>query len=132
MNLADLANPEPHFMAAVDLLKGGGLTVGEGDGAGLPQPYVVVYLLPSDGPRGPVGEHQADETMSLQTTCVNDSARGVEWLKHQVRQLMYGLTVPGRRVQVTRDMEFQTAFDRDVDPPLWRGGDRWAVWSTPA
>ena len=119
-------------MAVVDLLRAAGLTVGEGDAAGLQAPYVVVFLLPSDGPRGPVGAYQDDERVSFQTTCVHGSARGVEWLKHQVRQVMYGLDVDGRRVHVARDQEFQTFYDKDVEPPLFRGGDRWSVWSTPA
>lgn len=129
MNVVD---PEAHFMAVVDLLRGAGLTVGEGDGADLTPPYVVVYLMPSDGPTGPPDDWQADERLSFQTTCVHNSPRGVEWLKHEVRQVMYGLTVSGRRVHVSRGMEFQTALDREIEPPLPRGGDRWEVWSTPA
>lgn len=70
--------------------------------------------------------------MSFQTTCVNTHARGVEWLKARVRGVLYDLTVTGRRVHITRDLEFQTAVDRDIEPPLFRGGDRWTVWTTPA
>ncbi len=128
MNLAD---PETHFAAVVALLADAGLTVGEGDAAGLSLPYVVVYLMPSSGPSGPVGAYQDDETMSFQTTCVHRTARGVEWVKNQVRQVVYSLTVTGRRVHVTRDLEFQTSRDPDVEQPVFFGGDRWSIWSTP-
>jgi len=133
----NLASYEAHFMAVVTKLRAAPLTVGEGHGrdqAGnaLTAPYVTVETTSGPGRMGPVGARYDDSRIEIQTRCVATSARGVEVLRDTVAaELLEGVTVSGRRVEVWTELSAGTTRDPDLHE-LFFGVDRWTLWTTPS
>jgi hypothetical protein len=71
----------------LDILRTGGMTVGDGTGEGLTPPYVVVYPL-TQVRTGTLEDPWEDVGKGFQVTCEAVSRQQAEWLADRVDALM--------------------------------------------
>lgn len=129
----------PHVAAVVDLLDGGGLTVGDHAAPDADLPYVVVYLIPGGSVTGTAAEPSTGAELIFQTTSVGRLAAEALDLDDQVTALLDGtrLDVDGHAPQVVRLLTGSGGVLRDDSagtpdrplPPLFYAQRRWVLWT---
>jgi hypothetical protein len=124
----------PHTLAVIDALKTIGKPVGDARKPDGEPPYAVVY--PFGGTRsGPVGDPDADASLTWQITCVGRDREGAEWMADRVAEVMDGgvVNIPGRKVMRAQTVSDQPIRrDDDVQPPLFYATPIWRLDTTPA
>jgi hypothetical protein len=106
----------------LQILRGGGLTVGDATGEGLTPPYVVVYPLTQlrDGSHADPWE---DVDKAFQVTCEAVSRQQAEWLADRCDLLLLGSPLvvrPIARPDVVRD-------DTTGDPSRFKAYPRYRI-----
>jgi hypothetical protein len=124
----------PHTAAVVTTLETAGLTVGDGTGAGLTTPYVVVYTDSGDVD-GPLGDRYADLTQTVFIHAVGTGPEQAQWAADKARAalLTTAVTVAGRTVlYLDHVTSVPVRRDDSIRPPLFLAIDQFALATTPA
>lgn len=132
-----------HKDAVIAALEAAGLLVGDGekpDGGGWQgtpgqsvfKGYVVVYRIRGGSRSGNLDDPHEDAEFIFQVTCVGSSPTLAESLADEAETLLKGVTVAGRSIYPSPDMNPGTERDDDVQPPLFYCTPRYRLKTTPA
>jgi hypothetical protein len=126
-------DPRLFINAVIVRLADTGRPVGDATGAGLAEPFSVVYPMPDLATDGPLSDPQQVTVYAFQLTCIGLTREQAQWMQHKARSVLLGWTPTVAGIGTTRVALHSGSGIRrndDVTPPEFYSTDLYRMYAS--